>query len=278
MKGGHVILPAALVAAMGLGLPVRAEGEPPAYPDFTFRRVAAPPPGQGPKIDVQIDPAEQAAYLEATKPDLPDPRADEPAAEPPAASGWEWFWTEVASDSASAGPANVARALATLDAAADAPAPRLQVLQDLAARYGREILIATVGTDVSPALVLALISVESGGRPAAESNKGALGLMQLIPDTAARFGVSDPTDPGENIKGGVAYLAWLLDHFGRDPILALAGYNAGENAVTGYGGVPPFAETRAYVPKVLNAWRVARGLCLTPPELITDGCVFAVQG
>ena len=138
--------------------------------------------------------------------------------------------------------------------------------------------MATVGTDVSPALVLALISVESSGKANAESHKGAQGLMQLIPATAERFGIDDPTDPSQNIKGGVAYLAWLLNEFDRDPILALAGYNAGENAVKDNGGVPPYAETRAYVPKVLNAWRVAKGLCRTPPELVTDACVFNVSG
>jgi len=288
-KGGNILLPGAMLAAwlVSAGYVVAEDRAPQAVPDFTFRRVVAPPPGQGPKITVQIDPAEQAAYLEATKPNLPDPRVpiedresatEVAAAAAPAASGWEWFWAQVSAEGLDRGPANVARALAALDGAADAPAPRLQALQDIAKLYGRDILAATVGTDVSPALVLALISVESAGKPAAESGKGAQGLMQLIPDTAARFGVEDPTDPGQNIRGGVAYLAWLLDHFERDPILALAGYNAGENAVTGYGGVPPFPETRAYVPKVLNAWRVARGLCLTPPELITDGCVFAVQG
>jgi soluble lytic murein transglycosylase-like protein len=283
MRGwAFILLGAAVTAAAG----ARAEpGTPQAYPDFTFRRVAAPPAGQGPKITVQIDPAEQAAYLEATRPNLPDPRvpieerdAAPAAAALPAASGWEWFWANVAASIAGAGPANVTKALAALEGSAEAPAPRLQALQDIARRYGREILTATVGTEVSPALVVALISVESAGQEAAESGKGALGLMQLVPDTAARFGVTDPTDPEQNIRGGVAYLSWLLQHFDRDPILALAGYNAGENAVTEAGGVPPYAETRAYVPKVLNAWRVARGLCRTPPELITDGCVFAVQG
>ena len=68
--------------------------------------------------------------------------------------------------------------------------------------------------------------------------------------------------------------AGLFKEFSRDPVLALAGYNAGEGAVQKHGGVPPFAETRAYVPKVLAAWDTARALCLTRPELITDGCVF----
>lgn len=177
-----------------------------------------------------------------------------------------------------AGPANVMKALETLTARADLQAPRLQTLQDIAKAYGPDILLATIGTDISPALVVALISVESSGSTTAESEKGAMGLMQLIPATAERFGVTDATDPSQNIKGGVKYLGWLMKHFGRDPILTLAGYNAGENAVTKHGGVPPYAETRAYVPKVLAAWQVARGLCLTPPELMTDGCVFAVNG
>ncbi|SMH53066.1 lytic transglycosylase domain-containing protein [Maritimibacter sp. HL-12] len=263
--------------ALLVAAPLRAQT--PEQPGgFTFKRIAAPPKGQGPKITVQVDPADYTAWMEGVK--QPDGKAAVlPAAMAlPAPSEWEWFWREVSADLVDAGPANLSRALATLDGAEAAPAPRLQALQDIAARFGTEILAATVGTDVSPALVVALIAIESSGRSGAESHAGAQGLMQLIPDTAARFGVDDANDPGQNIRGGVAYLAWLMKHFDRDPILALAGYNAGENAVTKHGGVPPFAETRAYVPKVLNAWRVARGLCRTPPELITDGCVFTVQG
>ena len=101
--------------------------------------------------------------------------------------------------------------------------------------------------------------------------------MQLMPATARRFGVSDSMNARQNIRGGVAYLDWLLAEFNRDPILALAGYNAGEGAVGAYQGVPPYAETRAYVPKVLAAWNVARSLCLTPPDLVSDGCVFTGQ-
>ena len=99
--------------------------------------------------------------------------------------------------------------------------------------------------------------------------------MQLMPDTAARFGVSDSFEPTQNIQGGVKYLDWLMEEFERDPILVLAGYNAGEGSVRKHEGVPPFAETRDYIPKVLAAFQVAKGLCQTPPELITDGCVFA---
>ena len=156
-------------------------------------------------------------------------------------------------------------------------APRMQQMQEIAKANGIDILRSTIGTQVSPALVLAVISVESAGRPDAVSSAGATGLMQLMPDTAARFGVVDSLLPTENIAGGVKYLDWLMGEFDRDPILVLAGYNAGEGSVRKHAGVPPFAETRDYVPKVLAAFQVAKGLCQTPPELITDGCVFAAM-
>ena len=150
-------------------------------------------------------------------------------------------------------------------------------MQDIARTNGIAILTATVGTQVSPALVLAVITVESAGRPDAISGAGAEGLMQLMPDTAARFGVSNSLEPTQNINGGVKYLNWLMQEFDRDPILVLAGYNAGEGSVRKHAGVPPFAETRDYVPKVLAAFQVAKGLCRTPPELISDGCVFVAM-
>ena len=239
------------------------------FPDFTFRRIGVPDAGAGRRITVQIDPTARPASAAESE--------DAAASEPAAPAAWDWFWQAVSPAAGEAGPANLARALAALAARPDMQRPRLQALQDIAGAHGRTILGATVGSDVSPALVLAVISVESAGRSDAESTAGARGLMQLIPATAARFGVGDSSDPAQNIAGGVAYLGWLLDHFAGDPILALAGYNAGENAVHDHAGVPPYAETRAYVPKVLAAWQVARGLCLTPPELMSDGCVFAIE-
>ena len=95
-----------------------------------------------------------------------------------------------------------------------------------------------------------------------------------MPATAERFGVTNAFQPRENIRGGVAYLDFLLQEFSFDPVLAIAAYNAGEGAVARNNGVPPFAETRDYVPKVLAAFQIARGLCQTPPQLVTDGCVF----
>ena len=250
--------------------------------DFTFRRVGVPEKGAGKRIDVQIDPNAEIFRItpgsEPTRPGDPRPAAATqlpPGLVPEVKTDYDWYWDAV-SPAAGFDPATrYALAMDTLQKnALKLGTPRLEMLQRIVEAHGVDILTTTLGTDVSPALVVAVIAIESAGRSDAESHAGAQGLMQLMPDTAKRFGVSDSYDPVANIKGGVTYLDWLLKEFDRDPVLALAGYNAGEGAVAKHGGVPPFAETRAYVPKVLAAFNVARGLCLTPPELISDGCVF----
>lgn len=109
----------------------------------------------------------------------------------------------------------------------------------------------TEGLDAS--LVKSVMLVESNFNPRAVSRKGARGLMQLMPETARRFGVSDRFDVVQSVRGGVRYLAALLAQFKGDVALALAGYNAGENAVARHAGVPPYAETREYVRRVLVA-------------------------
>jgi len=108
---------------------------------------------------------------------------------------------------------------------------------------------------LDPALVLAVVGVESGFRPAAVSPKGAQGLMQLMPRTAAALGVSDPLDPEQNLDAGVRHLEALLKLYNGDLTRALAAYNAGSGAVERHGGVPPYRETRAYVKRVLERYR-----------------------
>jgi soluble lytic murein transglycosylase-like protein len=107
---------------------------------------------------------------------------------------------------------------------------------------------------LDPDLIMAIIKTESNFDPRARSPKNALGLMRLIPSTAARFGVADRADPVQNLHGGMAYLRWLLSFFGGDLRLTLAGYNAGEGAVEKYRGVPPYPETQNYIKKVLRAY------------------------
>ena len=123
-------------------------------------------------------------------------------------------------------------------------------------RYASLIENAGRAHGVDVALVHAVISAESGYNPGAVSRAGARGLMQLMPDTARRFGVQNIMDPSENIQGGVRYLRQLLTLFNGNTELAVAAYNAGENAVIRHGHrIPPYAETTNYVPKVLGFYR-----------------------
>jgi soluble lytic murein transglycosylase-like protein len=124
---------------------------------------------------------------------------------------------------------------------------------DYAGDYDRLIVHHAAANNLRPDLVRAVIQVESGFNPRAVSPKGAMGLMQLMPGTAAELGVSNPLNPAENVKGGSAYLRQLLDKFNNNEELALAAYNAGPEAVDRYGQrVPPYRETRDYVQKVKN--------------------------
>jgi soluble lytic murein transglycosylase-like protein len=127
------------------------------------------------------------------------------------------------------------------------------------ARFARLIEEAAHRYGLDPLLLHAVIRAESGYNPDALSPRGATGLMQLLPDTARRYGVKDLYDPRQNVRAGARYLRDLLERFGNDLELALAGYNAGEGAVLRAGNrIPDYRETRAYVPKVLGFYRAQK--------------------
>lgn len=124
---------------------------------------------------------------------------------------------------------------------AKAPKPYVELVEKIAPEY-----------KVHPELALSIMEAESRFNPVALSPKNAQGLMQLIPETSARFNVKNAYDPAQNIRGGIAYLRWLLAYFQGDVALVAAAYNAGEGTVDRYRGIPPYAETRAYVQRILS--------------------------
>lgn len=137
----------------------------------------------------------------------------------------------------------------------EVPVERVQTFDDMIVEHSRR-------HGIRPDLVRAVVQVESAFNPYARSPKGALGLMQLMPATAREFGVSNPFNPAENVRGGVAYLRQLLDRYGNNEQLALAAYNAGPGAVDKYGeSIPPYRETQDYVSKVK---RIAGPATLVP--------------
>lgn len=121
----------------------------------------------------------------------------------------------------------------------------IDLVETIAAKY-----------EIDPKLVLAIIAVESNFNVKAQSPKNAMGLMQLIPDTADRFNIKNAFDAAQNIKGGIRYLRWLLSYYQGNVALAAAAYNSGEKTVDRYRGVPPYPETKNYVKRVLNLYRL----------------------
>lgn len=137
--------------------------------------------------------------------------------------------------------------------------PRV-IIKEASDRYG-----------VAEDLIAAVIEAESQFNPRAVSRRGARGLMQLMPDTAASLGVDDPFSPRENIHGGVRHLRSLLDRFDNDVPLALAAYNAGHVAVINHGGIPPYPQTRAYVSRILRQLKRNDAGRAAPPGRGTRG-------
>jgi len=163
-------------------------------------------------------------------------------------------------------------------AAAATPAEASRQPEQAQARSGdlRE-LVHRLSTDegIDPKLVDSVVRVESGYNPSAVSHKGALGLMQLMPDTARRLDVDDPLDPEQNVRGGVRELDRLIERFSGNLQLALAAYNAGEGAVERHRGIPPFQETRDYVARVMSlytgeSFRLSDGRLISPVRILRD--------
>lgn len=165
--------------------------------------------------------------------------------------------------SAGAG-ANGAASSAELQTTSFVRADVRRLIQEVSAEHG-----------VDAKLIDALVRVESGYDPKAVSRKGAMGLMQLMPATAKRLKVVNPFDPAENVRGGVKEFTRLVDRYSGNLQLALAAYNAGEGAVARYRGVPPYAETRAYVSKILSIYtgrpyRLAGSYRAAPVRMLRD--------
>ena len=176
-------------------------------------------------------------------------------------------------------PASAVRTIAysyiqTCYACGNLPGVNFGTLRLNTSAYDAEIRAAAAANGVEEAVVRAIIHAESAFNPLALSRAGAQGLMQLMPATARRFGVTDAFNAGQNIAGGVQYLAWLLKRYRGDLSLAAAGYNAGEGAVDRYGGVPPYNETQRYVQRVALLAQRYRG-ALSPAAATSPGGLSA---
>lgn len=243
-----------------------------------FKRITPGAAKPGKMITIHIQPQEPEKPILGHSVSIDgQPKAKPTTTRPSGSQTAEWFWSKLGIGVKDASPSRLNQAVAVLQqnpSEAEALSPGRARMEAMAKQHGHDILKSAAGHAVSPAMVLAVMAVESAGVSTAKSPAGAVGLMQLMAPTAARFGVTDREDPAQSIAGGAEYLAWLAEEFKGDPLLALAGYNAGEGAVAKNGGIPPYAETRAYVPKVVAAWNIARMLCLQPPVKFSDGCIF----
>jgi len=195
------------------------------------------------------------------------------AAAAPGGNGGQDFASQLITASAAQSAAGLASAApatgstpALSGAAPAATAPGAVSALPQGVPYGAEITAAAQRHGLDPALLAGLVRQESNFDPTAGSPAGARGLTQLMPATAASLGVTDVTDPAQALEGGAKYLKQQLDAFGGDVTKALAAYNAGPGAVQRYGGVPPYAETQAYVQKVQAFAAAYRGTPVAAPS------------
>jgi len=232
-QGTQCLSVGALTLGLGFGTLVPPATSTPAAPAETPASIPANSALQVEQPPAPVTPMQAQAPAPQTPPAQPAPPADTPA------------------------PAPVAAAPAP---AAPQPPPRPSLLHLLdshnipAGPFGDLIYQVAARYSLNPHLLAAIVRVESSFNPRALSRKGACGLMQLLPETARRFGLrrKDLFDPAKNLEAGARYLKWLSSRFGEDPIRVLAAYNAGEGAVQRYGGVPPYKETRNYVDRIFS--------------------------
>ena len=191
---------------------------------------------------------------------------------PSLSSASSWFWKEVPAGIEEGSRANAMQIVANSRSRRQGLFGTKALARSVLTRWRAEIEAAAREAGINEALIAAVVMVESGGDPYAKSPAGALGLGQLMPGTARRYGVRNVFNPAENLRGSATYLSDLINMFRGDLVLALAAYNAGAQAVFKYRGVPPYAETREYVPKVLAAFETAGGFCALHPRAARRKC------
>jgi len=192
------------------------------------------------------------------------------APSPTFASGW--FWKEVPPRIEDGSPAKAMRIVSDARRRGRGLFGTKTQARSVLSRWRAEIEAAAREARISEALIAAVVMVESGGNPYEKSPAGALGRSQLMPETARRYGVRHVFNPAENLRGSATYLSDLIIMFRGDLVLALAAYNAGAQAVLKFRGVPPYAETREYVPKVLAAFETAGKFCASHPRTARRQC------
>ena len=191
---------------------------------------------------------------------------------PSPSSASSWFWSEIPPGIEDGSRANAMQVVANARNQRQGIFRTKAQARSVLKRWRVEIKAAARNAGINEALIVAVVIVESGGNQYAQSPKGALGLGQLMPGTAHQYGVRDAFDPAENLRGSATYLSDLIDIFRGDLVLALAAYNSGAQAVFKHRGVPPYAETRAYVPKVLAAFETAGDFCELHPRAARRKC------
>jgi Transglycosylase SLT domain len=246
--------------------------------EFTFKRVGPPAKDGEGLLDIQVGPKTEIRRLLPTRVD-PETDIAQPAVTPSTEA--PWFWNRISPRILDGSAQRLELATSIVESHPDelvAFSINPDELERIAGSFGIHILKASVEAQVSPALLLSLIYLESGGEPGLGDRTGPAGLMQLKPEIVRQFAVTDVMNPIDNIGGGARYLEWLLDRFDGDAILALAAFNTDDAVIRAAKGVPDYPETRLFVPRVVAVWSLARQLCMTPPVKATDGCVFKSLG